>query len=182
MATSWSGLRRELEEEFLCPALRGRVQYFVTRYHGAPDQEGRASIRVDGQERLRANPYDPELRYRALEHRLKQERAVPMREYVGRGGVDFLYDAENRAVEDEVTRLRQTDGVFGDWEFREAAEEFRNLPIDAALASENPLVRLLAVLDRRVGKRRFAALRERMDEEPEWLRYFYRLRLEAEGD
>lgn len=55
------------------------------------------------------------------------------------------------------------------------------LTIDEALSSENPLVRLFAVLDRRVGKRRLPQLAAAMKDEPEWLRFFYRLRLEAEG-
>lgn len=49
MAT-WSGLRKELEQDRLCPALRGRVQYFATHYHGAPDDYGRVCVRVDGKE------------------------------------------------------------------------------------------------------------------------------------
>ena len=51
MAT-WSALRKELEEDRLCPALRGRVQYFATHYHGAPDDYGRVCVRVDGKEYL----------------------------------------------------------------------------------------------------------------------------------
>lgn len=26
--SSWSGIRRKLEQDYLCPALRGRIQYF----------------------------------------------------------------------------------------------------------------------------------------------------------
>lgn len=41
MSQSWSSKRKKLEDELLCKALRGRVQYFFTIYHGAPDDEGR---------------------------------------------------------------------------------------------------------------------------------------------
>ena len=57
MGKSWTGLRKELEEEFLCESLRGRVQYFLTHYHGAPDNYGRFCIRVDKNEYAMANPY-----------------------------------------------------------------------------------------------------------------------------
>lgn len=57
MANSWSGLRQQLETEYLCPKLRGRVQYFLTHYTDAHDDYGRIAIRVDGVERLRANPF-----------------------------------------------------------------------------------------------------------------------------
>lgn len=56
MANSWSGLRKQLEEKFLCPKLRGRVQYFLTHYHSAPDDYGRIAIRVDGKEYVMGNP------------------------------------------------------------------------------------------------------------------------------
>ena len=52
---SWSNLRKCLEEDRLCPALRGRVQYFMTRYHDAHDDEGRLCIRVDGKEYLNSH-------------------------------------------------------------------------------------------------------------------------------
>ena len=53
--------------------------------------------------------------------------------------------------------------------------------IEASLASENPIVRIFALLDRRLGKRRLAALEETMEQELDWVRPFYFLRMEAEG-
>jgi len=40
MGKSWSGLRKELEHEFLCASLKGRVQYFITHYHKGLDNYG----------------------------------------------------------------------------------------------------------------------------------------------
>lgn len=48
MPESWSVIRKRLEQNFLCEKLRGRVQYFKTIYHGAPDEYVRFSVRVDG--------------------------------------------------------------------------------------------------------------------------------------
>ena len=47
---SWSDAKRKLEQDFLAPSLRGRVQYFMTRYTHAHDEAGRVAIRVDGRE------------------------------------------------------------------------------------------------------------------------------------
>ena len=30
--STWSGIRNKLENDYLCPALRGRIQYFATSY------------------------------------------------------------------------------------------------------------------------------------------------------
>ena len=66
-------------------------------------------------------------------------------------------------------------------DFRRALEVYRQSPIQASLEAENPLVRMFAVLDRRVGKRTLMKLRETVVQQPAWLAFFYRLRLEAEG-
>ncbi len=34
-------------DDYLCPALRGHIQYFATSYSKSADPEGRAAIRVD---------------------------------------------------------------------------------------------------------------------------------------
>ena len=65
----------------------------------------------------------------------------------------------------------------------DAALIFLNLPIDEALNHESYLIRLFAILDRRVGKR---TLKRIVDEKvyleyPKWIRQFYEVRLSAEG-
>ena len=39
---------------------------------------------------------------------------------------------------------------------------------------------MFAVLDRRVGKRTISKMKNIIDEQPEWLRQFYKLRIDAE--
>ena len=53
--STWSGIRNKLENDYLCPALRGHIQYFAASYSKSADHEGRAAIRVDGAEVLRSN-------------------------------------------------------------------------------------------------------------------------------
>lgn len=179
MAQSWSGLRKTLEQDLLCPALRGRVQYFLTHYHGAPDDYGRFCVRVDGREHVMANPYSYYVKgYAGEEFRLKEERNIPEREWTDKG---MLHETENQAVEDEVERQAIADGVFEIWFVTRAIRFYTQSPIGDSLHSEDPLVRLFAVLDRRVGRRTLERLALAVEAQPEWLQYFYRLRLEAEG-
>ena len=51
------------------------------------------------------------------------------------------------------------------------------LSIDEAIASENYFIRMLALLDSRLGKRRIRKLAEHVEEEPEWFRKWIMLRL-----
>lgn len=41
MAISWNAMRKKLEIENLCPSLKGRINYFATRYrNNTQDNEG----------------------------------------------------------------------------------------------------------------------------------------------
>ena len=132
MARPWAEMRQLLEEERLCPALRGRVRYFATRYRHAHDSAGRGCILVDGVERLN----------------MTQETEVWLSAQAGRRQGEFESLCECYAALAEETAQQ---GRFTPWDFGRAAEEYCISPIGASLSSPQPLVRLLAVLDRRVG-------------------------------
>ncbi len=146
---SWSSLRKTLEEDRLCSVLRGRVQYFLTRYREAPDGYGRFAVRVDGEEWLHGGY-------------LEVATKAPQR---------FPYPA----------RLYDDSGFYDEWEFVKSVEVYTDaLSIADALVHENPIIRMFAVMDRRVGKRRLPEIAAALPHQPEWLQKFYRLRLEAE--
>ena len=52
---------------------------------------------------------------------------------------------------------------------------------EASLKSENLIVKIFAVLDRRVGKRRLRIMKETIMEEPDTFQEFYAIRAKAEG-
>lgn len=179
MGKSWSGLRKELEEEFLCESLRGRVQYFLTHYHGAPDNYGRFCVRVDKKEYVMANPYSYYVKgYYKLENLTKKERDIPEREWTDKG---YLYDDENKKVEDDIVNVAINNGDFHIYNITDAIREYKGLPITESIVSENPIVRMFAVMDRRIGKRKLEKLSKEIDMQPEWLQFFYKLRLDSEN-
>jgi N12 class adenine-specific DNA methylase len=66
-----------------------------------------------------------------------------------------------------------------EWDFLSAVLEFRNLSIQDALKSEDYIIKILAILDKRVGKRTLEKIKEAEEykKHPEWVRQFYELRL-----
>lgn len=70
--------------------------------------------------------------------------------------------------------------AYTDEEFCEALEIYRNQPIADSICAANPIVRMFALLDRRVGKRRLLTLQDALCKDPAWLTRFYALRIEAE--
>ncbi len=179
LSNSWSGLRKKLEKEFLCAKLQGRVQYFCTHYHKAPDKYGRIAIRVDGKERILGNPYSFFVKgYSRMEFRLKKENGVPMRKWTSYGTIN---DKENREIEDKVKKIAMSNGVFEIFDITDAIRIYTNSPIEISLNHENPMVRLFAILDYRVGKRTLNKLVITLENQPKWLQFFYKLRFEAEN-
>ena len=162
---SWSGIRKRLEEEFLAASLRGRIEYYAVSYSKCPDHEGRAAVRFDGREILKGNYFDYEKKAYLHEKRLQKE-----------------FPEMSRSKRWKTARtLTLRDGCFDQRDFYGAFSEFETQSIEDSLSSENAIVRMFAILDRRVGKLRLAKLAERIPDEPEWLQMFYLIRLEAEG-
>jgi len=163
---AWSGIRKKLEDDYLCPSLRGHIRYYAVSYSKSDDHEGRAAILLDGVEVLRSSYYayakEYRTRYQEMEESAPEEN--PPR---------------------DLFRLSHRDalnaGCFDNWMLYEAFSIFDNQSIGESLVSENPLVRVLALLDRRLGKRRLLALKGSMERELDWVRAFYVIRMEAEG-
>lgn len=175
MGAIWSRTKKRLEEDLLCEELRGRVKYFLTHYHGAPDNYGRFCVRIDGVEYVQANPYN-ENEIFAYANELQKERNVPHREWVQN---HFLYEEENLEIEAIAEKKAMTENKMDVWQVLRAMDEYLNNDIKKSLASDNEVVRMFAILDRRVGKRTLEKLKDKIEEQPEWLQKFYRLRLEG---
>lgn len=159
---TWSGIRKKLETEYLARSLRGHIQYYATSYRQSPDQEGRAAIRYDGKEIIKGCYWNNWMKAHLFPKDEKYERRMRV---------------ENAYMDDTALRL----GVFDQRSFYRAFEEFDNQSIEKSLKSDDLIVRIMAVLDRRVGKRRLLLMKEKMENEPETFREFYAIRMKAEG-
>ena len=160
--SSWSGIRKRMESEYLAESLKGHISYFATSYSRSPDHEGRAAIRYDGKEIIKGCYYynwtkaDLFPKDEKYEKRMKEEFAF---------------------MDDTAIKL----GVFDQTCFYEAFKEFDNQSIEKSLYSENLLVRIFAVLDRRVGKRKLISMKETIENEDDTFKEFFTIRMNAEG-
>ena len=152
MAT-WSGIRKKLESEYLAKSLQGHIQYYATTYSRSHDHEGRAAIRYDGKEIIKGCYWYNWTKAGQFPKDEKYERR--MRE-------------ENAFTDDTALKL----GVFDQRSFYAAFQEFDQQSIEKSLKSENLIVRIFAVLDRRVGKRRLLMMKDTIEAGTE---YFQRI-------
>lgn len=159
-------MRKYLEQEMLAESLRGRVRYNCTTFVGM-DGCRFFSIYIDKMPVKNfswetVNTYFIENGYK------KNSNPIGSREYWDEF-YPLVYDVPMES------RTEYTDA-----EFCESLEKYRNQSISDSINSENPMVRMFAVLDRRIGKRTLADLKVRIDDQPEWLKLFYRLRIDSE--
>lgn len=158
---SWSGMRKYLEQEMIANSLKSRVRYSCTKFVGM-DGSGIFEINIDNKA---VKQFSMET---VASDVFKGDKLIDLTKYWK------AFWQEKECTPFEIRR------EFDDVEFADALLLYRTLDINSALMSENPIVRMFAVIDRRVGKRTLEKLTNHIKEQPQWLQFFYKLRLDAE--
>ena len=145
----WSKTKQALESR-LPEDLKGRVEYGYAVYRNGRSECQVMSIIVNGETWFSTDP----------------------RFWAELGKKGWKNNETNNVI-------RDTGYVGNSWgEAMKYVHQFLNvLSIDEAIASENYFIRMLALLDSRLGKRRIRKLAEHVEEEPEWFRKWIMLRL-----
>ncbi|WP_232700067.1 SF0329 family protein [Brevibacillus daliensis] len=167
----WSKVKKKLDR-FICDSLKNRVQFHVTNYRKAHDQRGRAFITVDKKEILNMCTLTSNIEMYRKEWEIKHTQNIE-------------YDVSNRNQNYEIGKhaheMIKAEGIFAQYDFFDAVEEYFNLPVEKALKSDDMVIKILSLIDRRVGKRTLQGMKESILDEKEIIQYFYKLRCEAEG-
>jgi len=164
--SSWSGMRKYLEKEMLAESLQGRIRYCCTSYVGM-DGCRIFEVYIDG-EQVKRFSWETVNTYFIAQGYKENDTPWGIGEYW----------AGFRSLLGEHPINSRTE--YTDEEFAEALEVYRNHDIQESIFSENPLVRMFAVLDRRIGKRTLAKIKDTICQQPIWLQRFYDVRLAAE--
>jgi hypothetical protein len=168
----WSQLKKTIES-FICPTLRNRVKFYSTRYRSTHDQVGRAWISVDGKEIYDFSTPTWINEYYGTAHRIRIENnALDFQDPIQAPGYYDAYKEAGKYVEEK--------GIFEQYCFYRSIEEYINLPFDEALMSENKIIKSIALIDRRLGKRRLKHI-QLNDDEINLYKILYYLRMESEG-
>lgn len=150
-------MRKYLEQEMLADSLKGRITYSCTTYPNM-DNCKIFEIRIDGKTHKRFSMETVAFRDK-----------TPDKETAWK-----VYWQEKGSVPIE----NKTE--FDDNDFCEALKTYRELPIEESIVHINPVVRMFAVSDRRIGKRTLENLKAEVDIQPEWLRELYITRINSE--
>ncbi len=161
MSRPWSRLRMKLQSLWATSVVP-RLDVHMTLYPHLKEEYGRVWITWDGKD---VYGFDDAGYWRRVQSLADELRAVG----------ENVDDAWSRATE-----TAQAEGKSGVWGVVAAIEEYIDLQPAAAVASADPVVRGMALLDRRLGKRTWRALDLASDVHP-LVRRMYDLRCEAEG-
>ncbi len=164
--SSWSGMRKYLEQDMLAEVLQGRIRYACTSYAGM-DGGCLFEIYIDGIQ-IKRFSWETVNTYFINNGYKENKNPVGVSEYWS----EFWQLLKKHPLDQRTE--------YTDEEFCNALEQYRNQDIQKSMFSENALVRMFAVCDRRIGKRTLEKIKHSIEEQPEWLRRFYLLRLYAE--
>lgn len=151
---SWKGMKKYLEQDMLCERLRGRVEYHFEVYSKFGSSSACFIVSLDGEVVKKFGFMF------AIGQLIRQGQL---------GENEYLWNIP----------MNERD-EYEDSEFSEALRAYRNQPISDSLFSSNPIQRMFAIVDRRVGKRTLQKLLDTVMDQPEWLQKLYLARLNVE--
>jgi len=184
---SWSKVKQNLEQ-FLSPALAGRVEYRATGYRYSPDKAGICYIAVDKKNVLHMTDPTGPVRWYRTEQEIKNdpEIRIPVNDEemdaarkATNGNVPedrLLIIARNKKLTEYAKELLSAQTSLSKSNFIVVANTYLSSPIEESLESNDILFNILALVDRRVGKKRIGNMAEKMKAKHPVVQYFYELR------
>ena len=129
----------------------------MTYYHEVHNSYGRASIRLDKKELVNFSWIEMYHQEWVISELHESEPSLS-------------YDGIKNALKSQC----DANCTYCNYDFIDAVLKFINLSINDALLSDNYIIKLLAVLDRRTGKRTLKQLKESYEylNYPEWFSFF----------
>ena len=169
---SWSHMKKRAES-FICDSLRGRITYFFTNYHDVHNVYGRTAVRLDGKELVRFAWIEQYRQENDISKLLKENPKVSF----------ASVEEEEQYISERQKAAWDANCTYCESDFLGAMQAFFHLAIEDALVSENYIVRILAIIDRRTGKRTLKRIKDRgeFSDYPDWVQIFYKLRLSVDG-
>lgn len=183
---AWSKLKQHLES-FLSPALYGRVEYLSTSYRYLPDKAGLCYIAVDKKNVLNMN--DTLIRWYQTELEIKNDSDIRIpisndeieavrKDTNGSVPEDRLkVIVRSRKISEYAKELLSAQSSLSKSNFVVIANKFLSISIEESLESNDILLNILALIDRRVGKKRILNMTEKMKLKHPIVQYFFELRL-----
>ena len=157
----WSKLKREIKKR-LADKVKNEIDFYMTEYSGW--STGRAWIAINGKEVVSFSTAEADNNFGSPWNELTKDKPW----------------AIHSKVEDEqrTPGLLIEKGEFSRGDFTDCFYQYLDYNIMEAQESEHPIIRMLAALDKRTGKRKLKELSEK--ESNPMVRHFLHYRIQKE--
>lgn len=184
---SWSKLKQQLEG-FLSPALAERVAYRATGYRYLLDRPGICYLTADKKDILNMNDRSGLIRWYETEQEVRNDpdiyipvepeeiEAIRMETKGAVPEARLPVIARSRKSAVHAKQLMLAQAALSKSNFTAAATTFLSTSIEDSLESPDILLNILALIDRRVGKKRIVNLSGKIKAKHPAVQYFYELR------
>jgi hypothetical protein len=185
---AWSKMKQSLES-FLCPALYSRVEYSATSYRYLSDKAGQCYIKVDKKNIFNMSDTSTLVRWYNTEQEIKNDSNIQIP--INSDEIETMRNAtkgtvpeerlkviaRNRKISEYAKEMISAQSALSKSNFSVVANRFLTISIEESLESDDILLNILALVDRRLGKNRILNMGEKMKLKHPIVQYFYELRL-----
>jgi hypothetical protein len=134
----WSKLKKEIEDN-ICDNLKKRISINLTHYRAVHEPESRFWITYDGNEII----------------------SISKMQWLNKWVKIRLEYRESKGTENEfdyAANVMHSNGDYYIEDIQDSLYQYMNLSIDEALTSKNFIIKALAMIDKRLGKRRLNSI------------------------
>jgi len=184
---NWNKLKQKLED-LLSPGLVGKVEYRASGYRYTPDKSSQCYIVVDKLEVFNRKEDTTTICWYQTEQEVKNDPDLNLVvtsldiEKVRQESGDkipkerLLGIAKKRKTAQYSKDILKSQTQLYKSDFKKVAMTYLADPVEKSLESEDILLNVLALIDRRIGKKRLIAMETEMQMKHPVVRYFYDLR------
>ncbi|WP_068614576.1 SF0329 family protein [Paenibacillus tuaregi] len=184
---SWSKLKQQLEG-FLSPALKEKVEYRAQGYRYLADKPGICYIMVDNKNVLNMSDKASFIRWYQTELEIKNDPDIQIPvthdeieavRKASKGTVPedrLIVIARSRKSSEHAKELLSAQASLSKSNFVVVANQFLSTSIEESIESKDIVLNVLALVDRRMGKKRIVNMSEQMKLKHPIVQYFYELR------
>jgi hypothetical protein len=186
----WSKMKQQLEG-FISPSLSGRVEYRASGYRYRTDKAAQCYITVDKKEIFNMNDASTSIRWYKTEQEIRNDPEIQLpvsREEIealraGSGGnipeERLAIIVRSRKLADYAKDMMAAQAELARTDFGSAAGKFLSLSLEECLDSNEILLNVFALIDRRLGKKRLLGMEDKIRLKHPVVQYFYEFRRSA---
>jgi hypothetical protein len=184
---AWSKTRQQLNN-FLYPGLKDILTYNATGYRYAPDKSGMNYITINKKNIFNMKDNTTTIKWYQTEQEIKNDKSIILPvsdeeieairiETKGTVPEDrLIIMARNKKMVNYAKELLSAQSSLSKSDFQVTANIYLSTSIEDSLESSDILLNILALVDKRVGKKRLIKISEKIKLKHPVVQYFYNLR------